>query len=163
MPITNEKSSLKTANTGDDARLDVKAKGFWRKGETAFFDVRVTHSNSESSRNLDTQKQFSRHEEAKKREYLERVLEVEHACFTPLVFGTNGGVGDKCGRFLANLAAKISAKTDDNYAAIVTWLRTRLSMELTHASLLCLRGSRTPFRSYNTEEIRLDNVVSGLG
>ena len=62
--ITNEKFNLKSANTSDDARLDVKAKGFWRKGETAFFDVRVTHVNSKSSKNLSTKCLFRRHEEA---------------------------------------------------------------------------------------------------
>ena len=36
------------------------------------------------------------HENAKKREYNEQVLEVEHGSFTPLVFGMNGGMGDEC-------------------------------------------------------------------
>ena len=36
VPLSNEKFSLKSANKSDEARLD-KAKGFWRKGETAFF------------------------------------------------------------------------------------------------------------------------------
>ena len=31
--------------------------------------------------------------QAKKREYNERILEVENGSFTPLVFGTNGGMG----------------------------------------------------------------------
>ena len=140
LPVTQEKFELRSANTSDEARLDIKAKGFWRKGETAFFDVRVTHVNSESSKNLDTSKQFRRHEDAKKREYLERVLEVEHATFTPLVFGTNGGMGEECGRFLTHLASKLSDKSNEKYSDTITWLRTRLSMELTRASLLCLRG-----------------------
>ena len=76
IPLTNEKFALKSANTSEEARLDIKAKGFWRKGETAFFDVRVTHVNSKSSKNLKTAQTFRRHEDAKKREYLERVLEV---------------------------------------------------------------------------------------
>ena len=79
--ITNDKFDLKSANTSDEARLDIKAKGFWRKGETAFFRC------WNPPKNLDTPNQFRRHEDAKKREYLERVLQVEHASFTPLVFG----------------------------------------------------------------------------
>ena len=162
IPISNEAFDLKSANVSDEARLDIKARGFWRKGETAFFDIRVTHVNSESSKNLETSKQFHLHEEAKKREYLQRVLNVEHGSFTPLVFGTNGGVGSECERFLVRLAYELSEKTNERYSSIMTWLRIRISMELTRASLLCLRGSRVPFRLYNADDIGLNNFTSGV-
>ena len=32
----------RSANVADDARLDVRARGFWRHGQNAFFDVHVT-------------------------------------------------------------------------------------------------------------------------
>ena len=35
-----------SANTKDDARLDVRAKGFWREGQNAFFDVKVTNADT---------------------------------------------------------------------------------------------------------------------
>ena len=160
--VTDEKFKLKSANTTDEARLDMKARGFWRKGETAFFDVRITHVNSVSSKNLSTAQQFRRHEEAKKREYLERVLEVENGSFTPLVFGTNGGMGSECAKFLQQLAAKMSEKNNERYEDTICWLKTRLSMEITRSSLLCLRGSRTPFRSYRIDDIGLDNALCGI-
>ena len=30
-------------NTADQARLDIRAKGFWSSGQDAYFDVRVTN------------------------------------------------------------------------------------------------------------------------
>ena len=42
IPVTNEQFRLHSANTSDEARLDIKANGFWRQGETAFFDIKVT-------------------------------------------------------------------------------------------------------------------------
>ena len=36
---------------------------------------------------------FKEQEEEKKRKYHQRVLDVEMGSFTPLVFGTNGGMG----------------------------------------------------------------------
>ena len=49
IPVTTEQMRLRTANTNDESRLDMKAKGFWQRGQTAFFDLRVTHVNAPSS------------------------------------------------------------------------------------------------------------------
>ena len=50
--VTKEQLRPHSANTSDEARPDIEAKVFWRKGETEFFDIRVTHVNSKSSQNL---------------------------------------------------------------------------------------------------------------
>ena len=42
-PLDNERLHLRSAVTSSEARLDIKAGGFWSRGVTAFFDVRVTH------------------------------------------------------------------------------------------------------------------------
>ena len=70
------------------------------------------------------------------------MLEVEHGSFTPLIFGTNGGFGQECSKFLKELARKLSEKTDNDYGNVITWLRTLISLEIIRSSLLCLRGSR---------------------
>ena len=164
IPITTEIMDLRTANVNDDSRLDIKARGFWRRGQTAFFDVRITHVNSESQKECDTSKIFKTHEQAKKREYLQRVIDVENGSFTPLVFGTNGGMGMECDRFLSNLANKLSAKSEDKYAAIMSWMRTRLSFEILRSTLVCVRGSRVPFKRNNNDidDFALMNVHSHL-
>ena len=41
--LDNERLHLRSAATSSEARLDIKAGGFWSRGVTAFFDVRVTH------------------------------------------------------------------------------------------------------------------------
>ena len=40
-PVTTETFSLVSANTADDAHLDIKTRGFWSRGQDAYFDVRV--------------------------------------------------------------------------------------------------------------------------
>ena len=42
-PLDNERYNLRSEVTSPEARLDLKAGGFWSRGVTAFFDVRVTH------------------------------------------------------------------------------------------------------------------------
>ena len=39
--LNGERSSEKTANKSDQARVDISARGFWLTGQAAFFDVRV--------------------------------------------------------------------------------------------------------------------------
>ncbi|CAB3998446.1 Hypothetical predicted protein [Paramuricea clavata] len=51
-PLTSKHYRHRTANTDDNARVDVKARGFWRKGTNCFFYVRVTNVNAQSHRNL---------------------------------------------------------------------------------------------------------------
>ena len=66
IPIETETFNLRSANTNDDSRLDVKARGFWTRDQTAFFDIRVTHVGSQSNKNRDTYTVFRQHELEKK-------------------------------------------------------------------------------------------------
>ena len=73
----------------------IKAGGSWARGVTAFFDVRVTHVNSKCYQSKPTSEVFKEQEEEKKRKYQQRVLDAEMGSFTPLVFGTNGRMGNE--------------------------------------------------------------------
>ena len=143
--VTGEQFTLRSANVEDEARLDIKAGSFWQRGQTSFFDIRVTNVLSQSQINQSTKSTFQKHENSKKREYLERVTNIENGSFTPLVFGTNGGMGEECKVFLSRLADKISSKTEESYAQTMTYLRTQLSFELIRSAIMCLRGTRIPF------------------
>ena len=68
-PVTTETFSLASANTANDACLDIKTGGFWSRGQDAYFDVRVFYPNASSYRFLSLKSAYKRHEDAKKREY----------------------------------------------------------------------------------------------
>ena len=91
-PLDNEVFNLQSIVTTREARLDMKAGGFWTPGVTAFFDVCVTHVNSRSNQGKYTATIFKERENERKRKYNQRVMDVEMA----LVFGTNGGMGLDC-------------------------------------------------------------------
>ena len=42
--------------------------------------------------------------------------------FTPLVFGTNGGMGADCNCFLEHLAEKLLEKNEQLYHITITWI-----------------------------------------
>ena len=88
----------------------MKARGFFRSGQCACFDIRVAQVNASSYGDLSTEQILDRVEKEKKRAYNSRVMEVEHGTFTPLVFGTNGARGEECAKFHKLLAAKLAQK-----------------------------------------------------
>ena len=90
-------------------------------------DVRVTHVNSRSNQGKYTATIFKEQESENKRKYNQRVMDVEMGTFTPLLFGTNGGMGLDCQNFLRTLANKLSTKNDEPYATVISWLRIQLS------------------------------------
>ena len=64
------------------------------------------------------------------------------------MFGTNGGMGNECQRFLKRLAdVKIAPKDTELYHIVITWLRIQISFELLRSVHACVRGSRMTFRS----------------
>ena len=91
-PLDNEVFNLQSTVISREARLDVKAGGFLATGVTAFFDVSVTRVTSRCNQGEHTATIFKQQENEKKRKYNQRVTDLEMETFTPLVFGTNGGM-----------------------------------------------------------------------
>ena len=149
------------SNCAPDARLDICARGFWQKQESAFFDVRVFHPNADSYRDLELQQVYRNHENEKKRQYSKRVLDIEHGTFTPLVFTTTGGMGKECLLYHSRLAHLISIKKGEQYAKTISWIRAKTSFALLRSALTCLRGSRRPRRKtyYDLRYIDIDIQV----
>ena len=67
---------------GDNAKPDIRARGVWRNGQNAYFDVRITNTNSPSQKHLTSEKILEKHEKEKKRQYNDRVMNIEHGTFT---------------------------------------------------------------------------------
>ena len=111
-PITDETITAATANTSDGAQLDIAINGFWGGHfERTFVDVRVFNPYAPSNRNSTISTCYKNHENQKKRAYDQRIREVEHAKFTPLVLSATGGLAKQAAVFykrLANLSSKIN-------------------------------------------------------
>ena len=82
------------------------------------------------------------HENSKKREYNQRVLDIEKATFTPFVMSTTGGLATEATRFLKHLAEKISHKKGQRYSDVIAFMRRRLRFDLLKTCLISIRGYR---------------------
>ena len=164
-PLTGEQLWHGSAIDGDEARLDIRARGFWQTGQNAFFDIRVFNPLAKRHVSQDLEKCFNSNEREKKRCYNQRVLEVEHGSFTPLVFAATGGMGRECSKFIARLADMIATKQGKPYGQVMTWMRRKISIGLCRAVGVCLRGSRTVFgqRDLNVnEDIEISLITTNV-
>ena len=150
--ITGEELN-RGANKEPDARLDVHARGFWNRQQSAFFHVRMCLANADSYRELSPKQILQLHENEKKRQYSRRVLEVEQGTFTPLVFTSAGGMADECKRFHMRLAELLALKKGDDYATTISWIRAKVSFAILRSALLWLRGTRSKRRAANVSDI----------
>ena len=129
-------------NLEDNARLDISCRGFWAPLQKMFPDVRFTHPNAPSKRNRKLKPLLKTHENRKKVEYNDCVLQVEHASFNPLIFATNGAMGEEAERYDAILAEKLSEKLNCAYADTMNYIRKKLSFTILKTALIAWRGHR---------------------
>ena len=161
-PLSGEYLEERMANESNEARVDVSARGFWISGQMAFFDVRVFNPSAKRYENQETAKTYDTNEKEKKKQYNDRIMQVEHGTFTPLVMSATGGMGRECRKFYARLAEMISEKRKQSYPLIVSWIRRKLCFALLNSVCLCIRGSRTIFHSNLEESISEDPKVSEI-
>ena len=146
-PLTGE-SFPPSTNKENDARLDIAARGFWQKCEMAFFDVRVFNPFAKSHLSCKLDAVFRSNEMTKKRSYNERIIQVEHGSFTPIVMSAYGGFGKETSIFISRLIDQLSKKNDMQASIVANYLRTKIAFELVRAQVMCIRGSRSLRKPY---------------
>jgi hypothetical protein len=161
--LNGESFVHRTANTQDDARLDIKAQDFWDHSKrSAFFDVRVFNSHAPSNRKSSTAACYRKHELEKRRAYERRIIDVEHGTFTPLVMSTSGGWGPSATTAYKRLASLISTKISQPYSITMNFIRCKISFSLIDSLIMCLRGARSSFHcpDLNLHDQPLDLIVN---
>ena len=156
--MDGEAFQLRTTNSKEDARVDIQADGFWTTAQGAFFDIWVFHPSAPSYRKEELSALYRMHENARKREYGDRIREVERGAFTPLVPSTTGGMARECTIFYKRLADRLAEKQKTNYSFMMRLLRCRISFALLRSAIRALRGSRSSINALAPLDIQ---VVSG--
>ena len=98
-------------------------------------------------------------ESEKRQAYEQRVHEVEHGAFTPLVFSTSGGMGKAASITYKRLASLIATKREQPYSVVMGWLQCCLSFSLLRSAIMCLRGSRSRQGFVPNMDLALDLVA----
>ena len=85
---------------------------------------------------------YDRAEKQKVRAYNDRIVNVEHGTFVPLIFSTSGGIGGQAETFLSCYVIKFRQKNNLKYDEVINVFRCRLSFIILRLVLLCIRGTR---------------------
>ena len=142
--MTDEELTRSTANSQAGARLDIAANGVWGGTfERTYFDVRVFNPHAPSNRHANLQSVYRKHEQIKKRAYEQRIREVEHTTFSPLVLSATGGLAREADTFYKRLASMLASKWEHTYSHTLCWLRCRLAFSLLRSSIQAIRGARS--------------------
>ena len=134
----------RSANSESGARSDIAVDGFWEPGRVrTFCDIRVFNPFAPTNRKPSLSSTYKAQEKEKKRQYNQRITEIEHGSFSPLVFSTSGGLGKEATVFYKRLASRLSDHWDQHYSVTLGWLRSTLSFSLLRSSIQCIRGARS--------------------
>ena len=142
-----------------ELRGDLAVHGFWTKGQTAIFDVRITDTDQPTNRNTDPTKVLLRHEKEKKAKYGDLCI-ARRRTFTPLVFSVDGLLGKEATAASKRLASSLAAKWKRSYSEICGFVRSRISFALVRSSSRCLRGDRNPTQRFHAP---IWDTGTGLG
>ena len=148
LELSGETFAKKSTNTAGEARLDISARSVWNNMDITFFDVRIFHHGAASNHQQVIEETFKKHEEEKRRTYQQRIIQVEKATFTPLVFSTFGGMGPAAESLNQRLAALIAKKRDILYSEAISYIRKKLRFCILKTILVPIRG----FRGYAAKE-----------
>jgi hypothetical protein len=126
---------------GDEARGDVGAHGFWKRGRTTIFDVQVCDTDAKSYGNRESKKVLEGAARRKREKYEEACLE-RRRDFTPMIYSVDG-MADKLARAAERrIAGLLAAKWTRQYSQMASFVRTRMCLAIVRSNTLLLRGDR---------------------
>ena len=117
----------------------------------AFLDVRFSTQTPNDMQTWNFHKVYEINEKEKKKTYNERILQVVHGSFTPLVMSATGGMSRECKKFYSRLAEMVCKKRKTNYNVTITWIRRKIAFSLIKSIGICIRGSCLVFQDDNLE------------
>ena len=124
-----------------EERGDASCHGFWERGRTTIFDMRIImDTDARSYRKKEFAKVPEQHEKEKKDKYLQNCLEMWKD-FTPMVYSVDGIAGCKARNAEKRLATHLAGKWNREYSQMVYYVRVSTAIAVVRANSLLIRGS----------------------
>ena len=136
---------------GETLIADLCVRGVWLPQAEVLFDIRVIDTDAQSYLHHTPGRVLLNAEVEKKNKYA-NACATRHAHFTPLCFSVDGLARSEVTCFLKRMACRLSSRCDKSFAEVLGWIHAKLAFAIVRASVLCIRGSRTKWRSLGLED-----------
>ena len=144
-PVVKELVVHDESAGADTLIADLCVRRVWEPQTETLFDIRVVDTDARSCR-VRSPRDVLGSAEVEKRKYLQACQD-QHATFTPLCVSVDGMRGSEAEFFAKRLGDFLAARWERPNSVVMGWVRARLSFAFLWAALLCVRGSRTKWRS----------------
>ena len=127
--LSGEELQGRTSSNSNEARVDIRTRSLWERGQQTFFYLRVSDPNVCRYCNKPQQCHVM-NEQEKKRAYNERILQIDHGTLTSLMFSINDSIGREYQKFYSRLSQMISKKRDLLPSISSNWIGTKVCFGL---------------------------------
>ena len=128
-PCKNAPATTANNPTNPENRGDILVHGFWKRGCSCIFDIRITNTDCSSALRSDPVAVLTHHKNDKKQKHLQLCLDWRRH-FTPLVFSINGHRGAEANAASKCLATLLTTKWQQPYSQVCGFVRSRLAIAL---------------------------------
>jgi len=135
-----------SAGNSDTLIADLCICGAWQPQTEALFNIRVIDTDARSYSACTPLVVLCSAEAEKKHNYSQACHD-RRATFTPLCVSVDGVLGPETEFFVKRLSDFLAAKWKSPYGVAMGWVWACFSFAILRATLLCLRGSCTKWKS----------------
>jgi hypothetical protein len=126
-PPSTPTATPPTPPTTTEERGNASCQGFWERGRTCIFDMRITDTDAKSYWKKEFGKVFSQHKKEKKDKYLQTCLEMRKD-YTPMVYSVDGIAGREAQNAEKRLATYLAGKWKRGYSQMVYYVRVGMAI-----------------------------------
>ena len=124
----------------------MRVRGFYRRQQSAFFEFRVSHPFARSYFNQSPDAFFESQSATRRREYLQRINDVDCGSFVPMIMSSTGAMGPEMSMAVKTLVRRLADKRKEAPSYVTGVVRAQFAFALAR-SALSLRGSRSRWSS----------------
>ena len=141
-----------------EQKADLLIRDLWKQGTDSVYNMHVVNTDTLTHRKKDPEKCLHEAERGKKKMYLEACLQ---QCWhlSPFVASVEGLLGVEATATLKSIASRLATKWKQSYSKTRGYVKSRITINLVHATHRCIQGSRVPAHRISVQRPQWEDVA----